>query len=75
LVVLDCSVDDEAAYAAASNAILDEASDLQTSGKDNDPILAVIVWEGAPRGEDDETSAFAKAAESRGLKMEEILTL
>lgn len=76
LVILGCSEDDKAAYSATSRAILDEAMRLQTSDKSRDElaILAVIVWEGASRGDDDETAAFARQAGSRGFTVEEILT-
>lgn len=76
LVILGCSDDDESAYSATSSAILNEAMRLQTSDKSRDEheILAVIVWEGASRGDDDETAAFAEQAGSRGFVVEEILT-
>ena len=76
LVILGCSKDDEAAYSAASSAIFDEAVRIQTLDKSSDEqaTLAVIVWEGAPRGDDDETAAFAREAQSRGFTVEEILT-
>ena len=76
LVVLACSEDDSAAYSATSRAILEEAMRLQTLFKSTDeqPLLTVIVWEGAARGDDDETAAFAREAGSRGFAVEEILT-
>lgn len=76
LVILGCSKDDEAAYSAASSAIFDEAVRLQTldTSRDEQAILAVIVWEGAARGDDDETAAFAREAEARGFVVEEVLT-
>jgi len=76
LVILGCSEDDEAAYSAVSSAILEEAVRLQTLDKSSDEqaILVVIVWEGAARGDADETAAFAKEARSRGLSVEEVLT-
>jgi hypothetical protein len=76
LVILGCSEADEAAYSAASTAIFDEALRLQTLDKSSNEqaILAVIVWEGAARGDDDETAAFAREAEARGFVVEEVLT-
>ena len=77
LLILGCSEDDdEGAFSAASIAILDEAVRLQRLQKDkgDNSILTVIVWEGAPRGDDDETAAFAKEAEARGFAVEEVLT-
>ena len=77
LIILGCSEDDEeGAFSAASNAILDEAARLQPRQKDKDDhsVLTVIVWEGAQRGDDDETAAFAKGAEARGFAVEEVST-
>ncbi len=76
LVILGCSEEDaETAYSATSSAILDEADALRThKGEDAQSILAVIVWEGAARGDDDETAAFAKAAEGRGFAVAAVLT-
>lgn len=59
----------DGAYAAASTAVLDEADRL--AGPDG-RVLAVIVWEGAPRGEGDLTVAFAEAARARGMDVEEV---
>jgi hypothetical protein len=36
--------------------------------------MALIVWEGAPRGLDDLTAAFMREAEQRGLTVAEVLT-
>jgi hypothetical protein len=76
LVILGCSKDDEAAYSATTGAILNEALQLQTAGKrkNDQSILAVIVWEGASRGEDDETASCAREAKSRGFATVEIFT-
>ena len=76
LVILGYSEDDASAYSATSRAILDDAMSLRASDQSNDEksILTVIVWEGAPRGKDDETAAFAREARLRGLAVEEILT-
>jgi hypothetical protein len=76
LVILGCADDDDSAYSAASTAILNEAMRLQPSDKirDEHAILAVIVWEGASRGDDDETAAFATQAGIRGFAVEELLT-
>jgi|SRR5215216_961056 len=76
LVVLACSEDDANAYSSASRAILEEAMRLQRPFKSTDeqPLLTVIVWEGAARGDDDETAAFAREAGSRGFAVQEILT-
>lgn len=76
LVIIGDSEDEETAYSAASSAILDEAMKLHTVGEGTDDrsILAVLVWEGVARGDDDETAAFASEARSRGFPIEEVLT-
>ena len=72
LVVLECGSDDEA-YAAANRAILDEAVTL---GKDvHQPVDAVLIWNGASRGDGDLTENFAVEARKRGLTVTEILTV
>ena len=76
LVTLGCAADDESAYSVASSAILEEAVQLQATGEgmDKHSFLAVIAWEGAARGDDDETAAFAKKAATRGFAIKEVLT-
>jgi PAS domain-containing protein len=72
LVVLEGAGEGTAAYAAANAAILDEADRLAASlGL---PPLAVIVWDGAPRGPGDLTEAFAAAARGRGWEVAEVET-
>jgi hypothetical protein len=63
----------DAAYAATNTAILDEAAALGAAS--SSPVLAVIVWDGAPRGSSDLTAAFADAARQRGLRVAEVSTL
>lgn len=72
LVVLESSGDDSADYLRANEIILDEA--LALAG-DVDHVLAVIVWEGQPRGEDDATYLFASRARERGMAVEEVLSV
>lgn len=80
LVVMD-PVQDELAYAAANRAILQEALALATESSaasnpaDRPNVVAVIVWEGAPRGDDDMTQHFADQARALGLRVEEVLTI
>ena len=77
LVILGCAEAAEAdAYSATTSAIFDEAVRLRTGDKGNDDqsILAVIVWEGAATGNDDETAAFAREAQSRRFAVEELRT-
>ena len=63
---------DDDAYVRTNLAILDAAAAL--AGPDNDPE-ALIVWNGASRGEGDVTEAFAREAASRSLRVNEIFTL
>ena len=84
LVVLEGVGEGGAAYAAANEAILDEALRLAgvpaAPGSDAiRPVLpatavAVIVWDGQSRGEDDATQQFAASARKRGLAVDEVLT-
>ncbi|WP_420456664.1 hypothetical protein [Rubrivirga sp.] len=69
LVVLDAGAG-HAGYVAATDAILDEAGRLS----DGSP-LAVVVWEGAARGPDDLTAAFAEAAGARGWPVIDVPTV
>jgi hypothetical protein len=64
--------DDDAAYARTNAAILDAAEEM--AGADGD-VVAVMVWNGAPRGEGDLTVQFARTARARSLEVHEILTL
>jgi hypothetical protein len=61
------------AYLATNHAILDEAIALarQTGAEPR----AVIVWEGASRGSDDTTAAFAEEARERGVRLLEVRTV
>jgi hypothetical protein len=60
------------AYVAVNAAILNEAAALaQPSGVQT---IAVLVWEGAPRGDDDITAAFGEEARRRGLRLEQVKT-
>jgi hypothetical protein len=60
------------AYAAANEAILDEAERL--AGADPQAVVAAIVWEGRSRGAGDLTEAFATAARARNHPVREVLT-
>jgi hypothetical protein len=81
LVVLDCARDDKSAYERTNQRILDEALGLAGFARKPDaagPVppeiaVAVIVWEGRPRGGNDLTEQFAASARLRGLAVEEIL--
>jgi hypothetical protein len=72
LVVLEGAGEGSAAYAAANRAILGEAEPLaEVLGAG---LVAVIVWDGAPRGSGDLTEAFAAAARARGWEVAEVGT-
>ena len=73
LVVLSVPGEDDEAYAAATSAILDHAVEL--GGGDPSRVVAVPVWEGAPRGDGDQTAAFANSARERGIEVREVRTL
>jgi hypothetical protein len=84
LVVLEDAGEGGAAYAAANERILDEALLLAgiAIAPDHEVIevvppetaLAVMVWEGRSRGDDDATERFATSARQRGLTVEEVAT-
>jgi hypothetical protein len=72
LVVLGLDQSDHGAYAAANQAILDEAQAL--AGGEPSEVVAIIVWEGRSRGEGDLTEGFATLARARGHAVREVLT-
>lgn len=85
LIVLDDhDVQGDAVYTAANHAILRAALELARepggaasappAGAERAEVLAVIVWEGRPRGDDDVTAQFAAAARGMGLPVREVLT-
>jgi hypothetical protein len=69
LIVLPGGASDEESFAAANERILDEAGRLGGS-----QVRAMVAWEGAPRGTDDATAAFLRAARARGYETIEIST-
>jgi hypothetical protein len=73
VVTLSFNSDDTNAYSAANVAILDEATalcrELQLE------TVAVLVWDGSPRGEEDLTQSFGDKARARGFSVIEIKTL
>ncbi len=72
VVDLHLAPDAEGAYTRANEAIIDEA--LRLAYGSADATLAVIVWEGAPRGSDDTTAAFAQTARARGIRVTTVPT-
>jgi hypothetical protein len=82
LITLNFNKDDPEAYEKTNIHILEHARKLAGSLK-QDPIndehsskktLALIVWEGKPRGEDDTTFHFLQEAQKRNFEIEEINT-
>ena len=79
LVVLHRRDEESEAYLATNEAILDEASKLArelneagASGTGADNILAALVWNEAPRHDQDVTAAFEKSARQRGINVTQI---
>jgi hypothetical protein len=66
---------DDDAYQEATDAILEDAQKLagEAAGEENE-LVAVVVWEGASRGEGDLTEYFRQGALKRGFTEKVILT-
>jgi hypothetical protein len=60
------------AWEVASHAILDRAVAL--AGRP-DRVLAIVVWDGASRGQGDVTAGFEVEARQRGMRIAEVRTL
>jgi hypothetical protein len=73
LVTLEGHGKDDEAYAAANAAILHRAATL--GRQFGAGVLAVLVWEGAPRPGADMTAAFGEEAQNRGWRVEQVKTL
>ncbi len=74
LVVLKHAGEGDTAYTAANHALLDEAAVLASAASPPAPVLALVVWEGAPRGDHDLTRDFADGARARGWAVETVAT-
>ena len=70
LVELAADGDDDQAYLLATDRIVSEARALAGNGR----ALAVVVWEGAPRGAGDITEAFRRKTRAAGMDELEIRT-
>jgi hypothetical protein len=77
LVVLDVGADEDLAYAAANEAIVREAQALARVGEPAGPLrlVAMLVWEGAPRSGSDATAGFRDLTKDAGFEEDSILTL
>jgi hypothetical protein len=79
LVVLEDAGEGGDAYAAATDAIVDEAARVAQSESveagSPGAVVAVVVWEGRSRGEGDETARFAELARARDFRVVDVLTV
>ena len=79
LVILPPPASESAGFIGASRAVVDEALALAaadgTSLPGGDAVLAVVVWDGAPRGPDDFTVPFLETAQERHVPIETVLTV
>jgi hypothetical protein len=75
LIVLDRDRNDPGAYVAANQAIIGEALLAVSEDAPRARPIAVIAWEGAPRGADDATDDFRRTALQRGFTIEQVSTL
>ena len=74
LVLLGLSASEQSAYEETNRVILTEGEVLSARA-DAGSRVAVIVWDGKPRGADDLTQQFLREAVSRGWHTREILSL
>lgn len=83
LIVTSIVEDDDTAYAAATELIVQEASSLASevglqapaADRSTEERVAVVVWEGASRGDGDQTAHFAALAQGQGFRIIEVDTL
>ena len=73
VVVLADAGDDDRAYSAANLAILKEGASIATQSGAH--AIAMVVWNGAARGEGDLTADFMREAGQKGLPVVELSTL
>lgn len=67
--------DDPEVYLQANERIVRRALELASETGPLSPHVAVVVWEGAPRGTDDVTDDFRRRAEMAGFESRFVLTL
>jgi hypothetical protein len=80
IVLPDSEGDEKEAYVAANHRIISEALDLShnPAGPHEghvEELLALIVWEGSSRGEDDVTGQLMKKAGEAGMIVEQVRTI
>jgi len=79
LIELDAAEADDA-YSMTNGVIIREAKKL-AGIKDHERsigslrLIALVVWEGASRGPDDNTNTFVQLAQESGFRIEQVLTL
>jgi hypothetical protein len=73
IVILEGLGDGTEAYAATNDVILDQAAAV--ARQMNAKPVAVLVWEGDPRGSDDTTAAFGDEARKHGLPVLQVKTV
>jgi hypothetical protein len=73
LVNLNRQLDTDASYLHANQVILDEAMSLAAASGDG--TLAVLVWDGIARAENDITNSFGNAARLLGLQVFQVSTV
>jgi hypothetical protein len=76
LVVLDVEGNDDAAYAAANQAIISEAGTIARATSDGTPfrLVAVIVWEGSAREGTDASGGLLTLAKQAGFEERSVPT-
>jgi hypothetical protein len=76
LVVLDVEGNDDAAYAAANQAIMSEAETIARATSDGTPfrLVAVIVWEGSARAGTDASGGLLTLAKQAGFEERSVPT-
>ncbi len=72
LLILQNGPEDEA-YTAANNAILDQATEIGKAAQE--PVMALLIWDGISRGDHDLTEEFGFEAGERGLAVAEVRTI
>lgn len=80
LIELDAAEADDAAYSMTNGVIIREAKKLagiKARERSIGPLrlIALVVWDGASRGPDDNTNKFVELARESGFRIEQVLTL
>ena len=73
VLILEGHSEEADAYLAVNRVILQDAVGL--AARLSTEAMAVLVWEGTPRGSDDTTAAFGQEAQQLGLRVGQVKTL